>query len=66
MPLVCGLLAWGVVSTPTPAQAAGTIHYVKVGSDGSHDCLDWDNACDLQTALTRAGEGDEIWVAKGT
>ena len=46
----------------TPAQAAGT-RYVKQGGTG--DCSSWANACDLQTALTGAASGDQIWVAAG-
>ncbi|HOE70305.1 MAG TPA: choice-of-anchor Q domain-containing protein [Brevefilum sp.] len=66
MPLVFGLLAWGVVMTAIHAQAAGNTYYVKVGGSGSGNCLDWDNACDLQEALSLARDGDEIWVAEGT
>ena len=66
MPLVCGLLAWGIVSNAIHAQAAGGAYYVKVGGSGSGDCSNWDNACDLQAALTQADAGDEIWVAAGT
>ena len=47
----------------TPAQAAG-IRYAKPGGTG--DCSSWANACTLQTALTGATSGDEIWVATGT
>jgi hypothetical protein len=37
------------------------IHYVKPGGDG--DCLSWETACDLQTALSKIP--DQIWVAAG-
>jgi predicted outer membrane repeat protein len=35
-------------------------------SGGTGDCSSWENACELQTALTNAVSGDEIWVAAGT
>jgi predicted outer membrane repeat protein len=47
------------------AQAAGVL-YVKPTASGSGDCSSWVNACILQTALTSAVSGDEIWVAAGT
>jgi hypothetical protein len=37
------------------------IHYVKPG--GSGDCLSWETACDLQTALSNIP--DQIWAAAG-
>ena len=46
----------------TPAHAAGILH---VTPDGSGDCSNWANACSLQTALTDAVSGDEIWVQAG-
>ena len=46
----------------TPAQAAG-IRYAAPGGTGN--CSTWANACTLQTALTGATIGDEIWVAAG-
>ncbi len=45
-------------------RAAG-IRYAKPISIGSGNCSSWDNACTLQTALTGAISGDEIWVAAG-
>jgi comEA protein len=45
-----------------PARAAGILH---VTSDGTGTCSDWVNACSLQTALTDAVSGDEIWVQAG-
>jgi hypothetical protein len=33
---------------------------------GTGDCLDWDAACDLQTALSIASSGDQVWVAAGS
>ena len=46
------------------AHAAGVRYYAKPGGTG--DCSSWANACELQTALTGATSGDEIWVAAGT
>lgn len=44
----------------------GIIFYVDVNATGQNDCSAWVNACvDLQTALTLAGNGDQIWVADG-
>ena len=45
------------------ARADPAVLYVK--PDGSGNCSTWDDACALQTALTTAGSGDEIWVAPG-
>ncbi len=47
----------------TPAHAAG-IRYATPGGTG--DCSSWATACTLQTALTGATSGDEIWAAAGT
>jgi hypothetical protein len=47
----------------TPVRAAA-VHYVK--ANGTGDCSTWAKACKLQTALTKAVSGDEIWVAAGT
>ena len=48
----------------TPAHAAG-IHFVRPDGLTSGGCDTWANACTLQTALTGAISGDEIWVAAG-
>lgn len=39
------------------------IRYVTL--EGTGDCSSWANACALQSALTSAVAGDEIWVAAG-
>ncbi len=39
--------------------------YVKAIPSGDADCRDWANACDLQYALNKAGDGMEIWLAVG-
>ena len=42
------------------------IYYVKPVASGTGDCLGWANACTLQTGLTSATSGYDIWVAAGT
>ena len=47
-------------------QAQTTWYVDKCGDEGA-GCTGWDDACpDLQTALSLASSGDEIWVAAGT
>jgi hypothetical protein len=60
--LLPGASALGAVESPL--RPFETILYVK--PDGSGDCTTWANACELQTALTSAIAGDEIWAAAGT
>jgi hypothetical protein len=60
----CLLLALGA-TTGISTAADGVLH-AKPSVTGLGDCLSWDNACTLQTALGIAGTGDEIWVAAGT
>ena len=47
----------------TPARAASILYVTPTGTG---DCSSWANARTLQTALTTAVSGDEIWVAAGT
>jgi hypothetical protein len=58
------LLTLGVyqVSAQTP-DLTGQVLYVKPGANG--DCSSWAKACELQTAISNAEAGDQIWVAKG-
>ncbi|MEJ5301500.1 MAG: hypothetical protein WHS38_10980 [Thermodesulforhabdaceae bacterium] len=43
----------------------GAVLYAAPEAQGSGDCSSWTNACTLQTALSGAGSGDEIWVKAG-
>ena len=47
-----------------PVQA-GSVYYAASSAVGSGDCLSWENACTLQTALGNSLSGDEIWVLAG-
>ena len=63
--LLCISLGWSAVSAySTTPQTQGNILYVKPGASGT--CVSWADACELQTALSTACEGDQIWVAAGT
>lgn len=60
--LVC--LCFSCIFTNIQAQ---TIHYVKPTASGTANGSSWANASnDLQTMITTATAGDEIWVAAGT
>jgi hypothetical protein len=52
--------------TPLQAARAAGVRYVKPLASGTGTCLSWANACALQTALTGAVSGEEIWVAAET
>jgi hypothetical protein len=52
--------------TPLQAAHAAGVRYAKPSATGTGNCLSWANACTLQTALTSAVSGDEIWAAAGT
>jgi hypothetical protein len=47
-----------------PVYARGIL-YTKADAPNDTSCADWANACALQTALTKATSGDQIWVAAG-
>ena len=58
------LISWGNSNAHfTNSQTQASILYVSQNASGS--CASWANACDLQTALTTAQTGDQIWVAAG-
>ena len=51
--------------TPT-VRAGGGVIYTKSDGSSSSSCGDtWENACTLQTALSKAISGNEIWVKAG-
>jgi hypothetical protein len=47
------------------AYEAIPVLYAKSTASGAAHCYDWANACNLQTALSLATSGIEIWVAQG-
>ena len=53
-----------ILSPVSPARAAG-VRYAAPVAVGSGNCSSWANACTLQTALSGAANGDEIWVKAG-
>ena len=64
--IFCLIVFLGVSSyaKAAPLSLVSRILYVKSGGT-SVNCMSWDDACDLQTALTTASSGDEVWVAAG-
>lgn len=47
------------------ARANPGVLYAAPTAQGSADCSSWDNTCTVQTALSGATTGDEIWVRAG-
>jgi hypothetical protein len=53
-----------LIATPTPTMPTNVL-FVKLRANG--DCREnWFHACDLQTALSNALPGEEIWAVRGT
>ena len=51
----------------TASARAQTVWYVDDDGDSENSCTSWADACpELQTALSLATDGDQIWVAEGT
>jgi hypothetical protein len=64
--LVLLVVSFGVMPLTQPTAQAATIVRVKPGGSTSAGCgSTWATACELQTALTAAVAGTEIWVAAG-
>jgi hypothetical protein len=58
------LLLISLVSSGTSlASPSDSVLYVMPDASGS--CTAWADACDLQTALSAARPGDEVWAASG-
>ncbi|MEJ5310776.1 MAG: choice-of-anchor Q domain-containing protein [Anaerolineae bacterium] len=57
-------LGGGFWYSPAAPQSS-SIRYAAPSAVGSGNCSSWANACTLQTALTGAASGDEIWVKAG-
>lgn len=48
------------------AESSGiSILYAAPTGQGSSDCSSWSNACRLETAVTQASSGQEVWVKQG-
>ena len=58
------LIMTAVLPAPRPVSASSVL-YAAPTATGSADCSSWANACTLQTALTNATSGDQIWVQQG-
>jgi hypothetical protein len=48
------------------AQEGQSIMVLYVTASGEGDCSGWGNSCSLQSALSAASSGQEVWVAAGT
>jgi hypothetical protein len=58
------LIMTAVLPAPRPVSASSVL-YAAPTATGSADCSSWANACTLQTALTNATSGNQIWVQQG-
>lgn len=62
--LTTSLILLPLFMHPGTVSAAGVL-YSAPAPNGSGDCTSWADACSLQTALTAALSGDQIWVKSG-
>ena len=53
-----------VLPAPRPVSASSVL-YAAPTAAGNADCTSWADACTLQTALTNATSGNQIWVQQG-
>ncbi len=66
MMIASGALLSASLIAASAAQAQ-TTWYVNDDGDAGNGCTSWLDACpELQTALSLAGDGDQIWLAEGT
>lgn len=63
--MVLSLTTAVTLTAPRIVRANPGVRYAAPRASGSGDCSSWGNACTLQTALTGAVSGDEIWVKAG-
>ncbi len=59
------LLALLLAGLGAPPARAASVRYAAITAQGRGDCSSWGNACTLQTALSGAASGDQIWVKQG-
>jgi uncharacterized repeat protein (TIGR01451 family) len=57
-------LALAALLLPAPAAGAAVL-YAAPAAAGVGDCSAWSDPCTLQTALSLAASGDEVWVQRG-
>ncbi len=62
--LFIALLLSGLPQMLFRVSAAGVRHAAPI-AQGSGNCSSWANACTLQTALSGAASGDQVWVKAG-
>jgi hypothetical protein len=62
--VVAPVVTTGIATAANPALVPTDVYYVKPTPVSLEDCSDWDNACDLQTALD-APVVYEVWVMQG-
>jgi len=60
------ILVLMLASMPIQSAGAAGVLYTKPAASGTGGCSSWENACTLQSALSGAASGDEIWVMAGT